>query len=237
MASLLTRSNPCRQHTALPGISNELSTYEPLSCPPTVLSISEYPKAFDPDSRARREPYSTTIDHCLNRQDIEHVPIYSPQPTFFSPTAQYILIGGLGGLGRFLCTWMVEHGAKNLNVISRSGLASSEAQSTHAAITKTGASLQAFAADACDRASVRTFVASIRKKGPIQGIVNLAMILGDAPMASMTGEEWDRALRLKIDSSWILHEETMDDDSSYSQVSRVCAGITIRGVMMLLIRF
>ncbi len=40
----------------------------------------------------------------------------------------------------------------------------------------------------------------------------MAMLLGDAPMASMTGEEWDRALKVKIESSWILHEVTKDDD-------------------------
>ena len=52
------------------------------------------------------------------------------------------------------------------------------------------------------------------------------MILGDAPMASMTGEEWDRALRVKIDSSWILHEETMADELDHfillSSIASVC---------------
>ena len=40
----------------------------------------------------------------------------------------------------------------------------------------------------------------------------MAMVLGDAPIASMTGEEWERALRVKIDSSWLLHELTLEDD-------------------------
>ena len=40
----------------------------------------------------------------------------------------------------------------------------------------------------------------------------MAMVLGDAPMASMTGEEWDRGLRVKIESSWIAHEESKGDE-------------------------
>ncbi|KAL9022905.1 MAG: hypothetical protein Q9196_007478 [Gyalolechia fulgens] len=40
---------------------------------------------------------------------------------------------------------------------------------------------------------------SIRSAGEaIKGVINLAMVLGDAPLATMTGEEWDRALRTKV---------------------------------------
>lgn len=198
----------------------------PLSCPYIPLGISDYSKAFSRDRKTRKEPFSTVVDHTIHSDPIEHVPIYQPQANLFSSTANYILIGGLGGLGRFICTWMVEHGARQLTVISRSGLTSAEAQSTHAAITNTGSKLDVFAADACDRPTVRSILSSIRKKGPIKGIINLAMILGDAPMASMTGEEWDRALRVKIDSSWILHEETLDDDLDhfilFSSIASVC---------------
>ena len=211
-------SPPCRVEEWYPSA--------PLSCSWVALGISDYSEAFSEDSKARQEPFSTLIDHTIHYDTIEHVPIYEPQSTLFSSTANYVLIGGLGGLGRFICTWMVEHGARQLTVISRSGLTSAEGQSTHAAITKTGSTLNVFAADACDRPTVRSILSSVRKKGPIKGIINLAMVLGDAPMASMTGEEWDRALRVKIDSSWILHEETMDDELDhfilFSSIASVC---------------
>ena len=197
-----------------------------LECPLRSFKISEYSQAFIEMSETRHEPYSVTIDHALNSTKIDHVPIYSAQSTLFSPTANYILIGGLGGLGRFICTWMVAHGARRLNVISRSGLTTPEAQTTHAEITRTGASLSVFRADACDRATVQSILSTIRSTGPIKGIINLAMILGDAPMKSMTGEEWDRALRVKIDSSWISHEETLDDELDhfilFSSIASVC---------------
>lgn len=37
------------------------------------------------------------------------------------------------------------------------------------------------------------------------------MVLGDAALAEMTGDKWDRALRVKIESGWIFHEETLND--------------------------
>ena len=37
-----------------------------------------------------------------------------------NPSASYLLVGGLGGLGRSICVWMVQHGARNLTILSRS---------------------------------------------------------------------------------------------------------------------
>lgn len=197
-----------------------------LDCSLQSFNIAKYPQAFTEHSKAGQEPYSTTIDHALDGTQIDHVPIYSPRSILFSPTANYILVGGLGGLGRFICTWMVAHGARRLNVLSRSGLTTPEARSTHAEITRTGASLSVFRVDACDRTTVHSTLSTIRSTGPIKGVINLAMILGDAPMASMTGDEWDRALRVKVDSSWILHQETLDDELDhfilFSSIASVC---------------
>ena len=190
------------------------------------FTLADHSKAYSDDSRARTEPYSTTISHATKDAKIDHVPIHIPQRIIFSASAHYILIGGLGGLGRFLCTWMVEHGVKHLNVISRSGLNSAEAKATHSSISNSGATLRVFQADACDREAVRSMLDDIRKQGNIKGVINLAMILGDAPMADMTGEEWDRAMRVKIDSSWLFHEETMQDDLDhfvlFSSIASVC---------------
>lgn len=207
-------------------ISANWKSKRPLSCPLKSFNIAEYPRALGGDNNLRDEPYSTAIDRAPNGENIEHVPIYEPQTTLFSATANYVIIGGLGGLGRFICNWMVEHGAKHLNVISRSGPASPDAQSFHSSITATEAKVQVFKADACDRSAIHSILATIRSKGQIKGIINLAMILGDAPMASMTGEEWDRALRVKIDSSWILHQETLEDELDhfilFSSIASVC---------------
>jgi hypothetical protein len=38
----------------------------------------------------------------------------------FSPKLSYILVGGLGGVGRAIAIWMIEQGARNLTFLSRS---------------------------------------------------------------------------------------------------------------------
>jgi len=184
-----------------------------LSCPLQSFRISHIDQAFE-NPVTQSHPYSTAIEHFLGQEDtLTDVPIYIPPTTLFSSAGKYVLIGGLGGLGRFICTWMVEHGAQNLVAISRSGFSSPEAHETKAAITALGASLQVFAADACDRERTQSILASLRLEAPIKGVINLAMILGDAP-------------RVKIDSSWILHEETMEDELDFfilfSSIASVC---------------
>lgn len=78
-------------------------------------------------------------------------------------------------------------------------------------MSASGASNQCIKADACDRKAIFETLCNIRNERCIKGIINLAMVLGDAPMAIMTPEDWDRVLRVKIQSSWILHDETLQD--------------------------
>ncbi|KAL9115428.1 MAG: hypothetical protein Q9227_000749 [Pyrenula ochraceoflavens] len=139
---------------------------------------------------------------------------YSP---LLSSTSAYILIGGLGGLGRYLLTWLATHGARHLYTISRSDPASpsitSAVQQTLTSINHTlppscsgRCTLTPLRADATSYPSLASALSTIRSHGrPIKGVINLAMLLADAPLAQMTGAQWDRAFRLKVESSWNLH--------------------------------
>ena len=157
------------------------------------------------------EAYSTVFKHADIEAVKQNVPIHTTFPNLFSADGIYIIIGGLGGLGRWVCSWMVSKGAKRLVVISRNGLQSEEARATFQAINTANTSLEVIKADACDRTAMADTLAQLRHVGDIKGVLNLAMLLGDAPLKDMEGWQWDRALRLKVDSSWILHEETLTD--------------------------
>ncbi|KAL8647622.1 MAG: hypothetical protein Q9226_006354, partial [Calogaya cf. arnoldii] len=152
----------------------------------------------------------------LLHRDLEgtaHVPIYCLPTRLCTSKGAYIIIGGLGGLGRYTCSWLVIHGITSIYAISRSGISSPEAQALYDSLNSNpNINLSVIKADACNRTQISSILSSIRTKEPIIGVINMAMILGDAPMASMTGEEWDRALKVKIESSWILHEETKRDE-------------------------
>ena len=176
--------------------------------PPNTFNLAAYRLAFNvPISKS----YSTVLSHSDVAKVPDSVAVYKKPTRLFSNDGAYVIIGGLGGLGRFVCSWMVAHGAKKLVSISRKGLSSKEAQETFSTINASGVSLEVISADACDRAAVTDALDQIRKANPIKGIINMAMLLADAPLIDMVGWQWDRALRLKIDSSWILHEETLND--------------------------
>ena len=173
-----------------------------------LFELPDYQEAFE---AARKAPYSTVLIHSNVRGVRHSVAVYKKAKRLLSSDGAYVVIGGLGGLGRYVCSWMVENGAKRIVAISRNGLKTKEAEETFAIINASDASMEVMKADACDRETMKNALVQVRLAGPIKGVVNMAMLLGDAPMAVMTGEQWDRALRLKIDSSWILHEETLED--------------------------
>lgn len=177
---------------------------------PQCFSFKDHKEAF---ASASIYACPTILVHS-DVQNMPHVPIYRPLTHLVSTKGAYIIVGGLGGLGRYVCSWLVDQGATSLYAISRSGISTPEAQELYDTLNSTpGVSFQVIKADACDRSLMSSILSSIRARGePIKGVINMAMVLCDAPLASMTPEEWDRALRVKIDSSWILHELTLQDD-------------------------
>lgn len=122
-----------------------------------------------------------------------------------------VAVGGLGGVGRFVCLWLVSHGAKHITVICRSGPHSRQAMSLMKLINGLGGSLFIWKCDARDKQALSKVLDAVRKDHKITGVVNMAMVLSDAPLASMVAADWDGPLRLKVDSSWNLHELTQVD--------------------------
>ncbi|KAL9601094.1 MAG: hypothetical protein Q9179_002982 [Wetmoreana sp. 5 TL-2023] len=176
------------------------------------FDFKNHPAAFE---RVPRSGRPTVLIHG-DVDSMTHAPIYRQPADPILRSGTHVIIGGLGGLGRYVCSWLVDRGAESLYAISRSGISSSEAQQLYDKLNLIpGVIFQVIKADACDRTSMSSILSDIRSKHSIIGVINMAMVLGDAPMAGMTGEEWDRALRVKIDSSWILHELTLDDQLDY----------------------
>ena len=176
------------------------------------FELSEYEAAFQ---AAHDSPCSRVLVHTHPGKIDSSVAVYRKTNRLVSGKGAYIIIGGLGGLGRFICSWIVANGARRLVVISRNGLQSDEAHETFASINALDASMEIIKADACNRKAMAEALARVRQNGPIKGVINMAMLLGDAPMAEMKGWQWDRALRLKIDSSWNLHQETLQDSLDF----------------------
>lgn len=84
---------------------------------------------------------------------------------------------------------MIENGARHIIVISRSGAITQESRDALSTMSASGASIQCFKADACDRKEISEILCNLRIKHCIKGIINLTMVLGDAPIATMTPED------------------------------------------------
>ena len=188
---------------------NTRSSY---AAPFNVMSLTEANQAL---AVPLKDAFGTVLDHRDLNQPVTRVVRRHTRDVYFESESIYIVIGGLGGLGRFVCSWLVMKGVRRLVVLSRSGAQASQAQQAVETVEKLGASIDVRKVDACNKEAVTAVLTDVRRYGRIKGVFNMAMILADAPLSDMTGEQWDEALRLKIDSSWNLHEATLEDDLDF----------------------
>lgn len=151
------------------------------------------------------------------------------------PDASYLVVGGIGGIGRSIAHWLVAHGAKNLILLSRSAgnLDLPENKDTNGAqfvqeLRESGCRVKPVS---CDVSLASELVKALRACAddglpPVRGVVQGAMLLRDAIFEQMTLADWHGGLRPKVDGTWNLHTEfaapnTLDFFVMLSSVSGV----------------
>lgn len=98
--------------------------------------------------------------------------------SIFRPDASYLLVGGLGGIGRAMALWMTEHGAKNLIFANRSGLSRQEARDTVNLLQQRGTNVLVYSCDVSKPEQVSALVKeSSVSMPPIRGAIQSAMVL------------------------------------------------------------
>ncbi|KAH8711877.1 hypothetical protein GQ44DRAFT_689781 [Phaeosphaeriaceae sp. PMI808] len=134
-----------------------------------------------------------------------------PPLVSLDPAASYLVAGGFGGLGRSISHWLLEHGARNLIFVSRSGASQPSASTFLTEIQTYGAHIAVLQCDISDYASLLAALDSTLKDfPPIKGVLQAAMTLNDALFSNMTSEKWNDAIRAKVYGSKNLHEATID---------------------------
>jgi NADPH:quinone reductase-like Zn-dependent oxidoreductase/NAD(P)-dependent dehydrogenase (short-subunit alcohol dehydrogenase family)/aryl carrier-like protein len=126
----------------------------------------------------------------------------------FSGHKDYLLVGGLGGLGRTLSQWMVRKGAKKITFLSRSGADKAEAKETVDWLRERGVQVGVFKGDVSSLEDVTACVKSIGSS--LGGIFQAAMVLQDTPLDTMTYNHWVRCVKPKVDGVKNLHEASLD---------------------------
>lgn len=93
----------------------------------------------------------------------------------FSPDDTYFLVGGLGGLGKSLSRWLVQHGARKLLFLSRSAGKTAEHQTFIEELHSQGCTAVVIAGDVAKCEDVERAVRSA--PSPIKGVFQLSLVL------------------------------------------------------------
>lgn len=138
------------------------------------------------------------------------VPVLPPSyrnTALFKSEKVYLLVGGLGGIGRSLAEWMLRRGARRLAFLSRSGVDKQDAKDTVAWLKAKGVELSVIRGDVAEMDTVFEVVQQLGDN--LAGIFQAAMVLRDAPYSKMTLEDWRECADSKVRGTWNLHMATI----------------------------
>ncbi|KAH9844660.1 Hybrid NRPS-PK synthetase [Teratosphaeria destructans] len=141
----------------------------------------------------------------------------------FSPEKTYVMIGLNSDLGRSICRWMVEHGARHIVIASRSANVGSAWLSE---MEDLGASVKTFKMDVTSRQSVQALYDDIRANLPaIGGVCNGALVLQDQLFLDMKADALNEVFAPKVDGTLFLNEiftdSSIDFFISFSSTSSI----------------
>ncbi|KAK1573272.1 KR domain-containing protein [Colletotrichum navitas] len=175
------------------------------ACPMTVYPIGRVEDAFHVMQQGKHMG-KIVLSYS---QDDGRAPVLCKAKTSLQldPAVTYLIVGGLGGLGRSLATELVASGARNIAFISRSGDRKPDAKVTVDRLVSRGANVRVYRADVSDEAA---FLAAMDRCAedlpPVRGVIQMAMVLRDVVFAKMKYEDWTAGLQPKVRGTWNLHK-------------------------------
>jgi hypothetical protein len=117
--------------------------------------------------------------------------------------ATYLITGGFGALGLVFAARLIEEGARNVVLLSRSGANSESAQAELKKLQATGARVEALKCDVSDVRSVRAMLSSLGKSWPpVRGMLHSAGVLDDATIENQSLERFERVFSSKVRVRW-----------------------------------
>lgn len=137
---------------------------------------------------------------------INTAPVKPAKKLQLDSSASYMLVGGLGGLGRAVSRHLVDHGARRLVYLSRSaGTGPGDADFVRE-IESMGCEVllvkgSVTSADDVSRA--------VRQASNLKGIMQCSMVLSDQAFARMSHQEWNTAVAPKVQGTWNLHNASV----------------------------
>ena len=94
------------------------------------------------------------------------------------PDASYVVVGGTGGIGFDIASWLPEEGAKHLALVSRSGVKDEKNLQTIRDLSRDGVMIEICRCDVSDIHSVeQNLVPLLQRMPPVRGVVYGALVL------------------------------------------------------------
>ena len=122
-------------------------------------------------------------------------------------SASYLLVGGLGGLGRAISIWMAEHGATYLTYLSRNAGLSFEDKVFLSELNSMDCDVQLVRGSVTSPEDVVRAIKGVKR--PLKGILQMSMVLRDENFSKMTFDQWNAATLPKVQGIWNLHNATV----------------------------
>ncbi|KAH8430189.1 uncharacterized protein LDX57_007859 [Aspergillus melleus] len=205
--SVLLRHKPSEIHRTLAKVASLfqqklIRAVEPV----TFFPLCDVEKAF---RHMQAGKHTGKIVVSVGREDIVPVVPRRP-PTRLRSDSSYIIVGGVGGIGRSIAQWMLGHGAKSLILLSRSANAEGEMASFVAELQERhpGSRIKAVGCDISNATELSLALRNCSREVPtIRGIVQGAMVLRDSILEHMTIDSYMAAVRPKVYGTWNLHKQ------------------------------
>ncbi|MEU1669891.1 SDR family NAD(P)-dependent oxidoreductase [Streptomyces sparsogenes] len=134
---------------------------------------------------------------------LERVELPAAAPRF-RPGGVYLVVGGLGAVGRDTCRYLARAYGAKLVVVGRSPLDETRRQIV-AELEKAGAEVRYLALDATDPDALKEAVeGAVQEFGALHGVINAAMVLVNQVLRELPEAGLRTALESKTDSTWSL---------------------------------
>ena len=196
-----------------------------LSLPVTIFDAAEVSKAF------RHMQKGIHIGKILVKmpEDPGALPTASDQVhVSFRPDSYYLLVGGMGGLGRSVASWMVLNGARKFIFLSRSAGESDSDRAFLRELEDQGCVAVAVAGDVTKLEDVERAVSL----GRVAGVIQMAVVLRvsnirdgssclsdicpkDQLFSGLPYEDWNAVLAPKVTGTWNLHRTLSNADLDF----------------------
>lgn len=120
--------------------------------------------------------------------------------------ASYLLVGGLGGLGRAIARHLVEHNARRLVFLSRHAGISPGDPDIIMELESMGCEVHLVQGSVVCQDDV---IRALKLAPNLKGVLQCSMVLRDENFSRMSLDEWAAAVEPKVQGTWNLHNATV----------------------------